>query len=66
VPVEAEAGRLRLLQKPVEMLLEIGDPLLGIELHHFFQVAFFGPVHGGFIAPRGRPDKPICAAERLL
>ena len=36
--VELEAERFGRLLQPVEMLVEVGDPLFGIEAHHFFKV----------------------------
>ena len=51
VPVELEALRLGRSFQPVEMLVEIGDAVVRIELHHFFKV----PHHASFIPCR--PDK---------
>ena len=36
--VELEAAGFRRALQPVEMLVEVGDPFVGIEAHHFFEV----------------------------
>lgn len=37
VTVEPEAARFGRQLEPVEMRIQIGNPVLGIEPHHFFQ-----------------------------
>ena len=38
VTVEPEAARLGRQLQPVEMRIQIGNPVLGIEPHHFFKL----------------------------
>jgi len=66
VPVELEALAFGLALQPVEMLFEIGDPFLGIEVHHFFKIALPRLLHQLPFAPNGGRDKLICAFNPLL
>jgi len=65
VPVEAETGGSSLLKQAVEMLLEVGNPLVGVELHDYLKVVLLRFVHGGVIAAREGSHKPNCASRAL-
>ena len=65
MPVEAEAGLLRLALQSVEMMVEVGDPLVGIELHDFLKVAPFRCLHDPTIAAATALGKPIARFDRF-
>ena len=67
MPIEDEACGVCLVLQPVEMLFEIGDPLFGVELHHFFKVVPFGSVHpANHRAAINERQPPICVSGPLL
>jgi hypothetical protein len=56
--VELEALRFGGGLEPIEMEIEVGDPLVGIELHRLFEVA-----HLPFITGGGAKDKTLVIAK---
>jgi hypothetical protein len=61
MPIELEALRLGRTFQPVEMHVEVGDAVLRVETHDFFQVG-----HHPFIVvadPKGKSD---CAPPMLF
>ena len=52
MPIELVALRLRRLFQSIKMRVEIGDPLVGIELHGLFEIA-----HRLFIVGGAAKDK---------
>jgi membrane dipeptidase len=65
--VEHEAAQRRGVAEPVEMVVEVGDPLFGVEVHHLFKIGEM--VHRGILCGMGRdaqgPARLRMSARRL-